>query len=34
LAYESYQAVFDVGFRVVCEAEAAKAPANVARAEK
>jgi len=34
LAYEPYQAVFDVGFRVVCEADAAKVPANVARAEK
>jgi len=26
--------VFDVGFRLVCEADAAKAPANVASAEK
>jgi len=34
LAYEPYQAVFDVGFRVAREADAAKAPANVARAEK
>ena len=33
-AYEPYRAVFDVGFRLVCEADAAKAPANVASAEK
>ena len=34
LAYEPLQAVFDVGFRVVCEADGAKAPANVASTGK